>query len=70
MAQDAKKNTEMLLHLYRPMPDEYAMLHGVLCASHALDREGQNLFDTPYDSMMIARRMDEINAGASAQIKG
>lgn len=70
MAQDTKKNTERLLHLYRPLADEYGMLHGVLCASHALDREGQILFDQLFDSLTIARRMDEINAEVIAKIKG
>lgn len=59
-----QERTQSIIDNFRGNDDEFAMLKGVLCADHKFDRESEKAFDELIDSMMIAERMDELQAQA------
>lgn len=58
----ARTRTQSIIDNFRGNPDEFAMLKGVLCASHKFDRDGADAFRELVDAMMLAERLDEIIA--------
>jgi hypothetical protein len=59
-----KDRAQAIIDYYRDKAGEFAMLKGVLCIDHVLPdtRAALNI-----DLMLIAQRMDEINAAALAK---
>ena len=68
-----QQRTQRLIDHFKRWPEnEYTKLQGVLCMGHpfsiiaAEDKGTVNAIDDLFDSMMIAERMDAINAARLA----
>lgn len=66
MSIDKIRRTEALLKNFERNADEFEMLKGVLCMSHGLTWDDRKVVAPAFDNIMIARRMDEINAAFQA----
>lgn len=58
------ERTRKLLADYLGNSDEFAMLKGVLCASHAQETDDAKTLHGLFDNILIAKRMDAINNAA------
>ncbi len=65
----ATTNSENLAARFKDCPGAFYMLKGVLCATHVLSREDQLAFEKIFDTMVIARAMDDMNREALAGIR-
>lgn len=54
--------TQALIESFRGNADEFAMLKGVLCASHVGNHADKQEFEAIFNGLMIAVRMDENRA--------
>jgi hypothetical protein len=61
--------TNRVVDYFRGHGEEYSMLKGLLLATHAMDGVDARQFDSLIDTMMVAKRMDEINAATLAGVQ-
>ncbi|KVO56589.1 hypothetical protein [Burkholderia stagnalis] len=59
---EKKERTQSIIENFRGNCDEFVMLKGVLCASHQFDSAGDKAYRELIDTLMIAKRMDELRA--------
>jgi hypothetical protein len=57
---NAVKNTKEIINRYRGKNSEFYMLKGLLVACHEMSYKDQEKFQKLVDTMLIAKRMDEI----------
>ncbi len=58
--QTREERTQALIDNYRGSKDEFAMLKGVLCATHKMNYADELVFEGLLNGLMIAARMDEL----------
>lgn len=60
---DRTRRTEVFLNKWKGNAREWDYLHGVLCLSHGWNTSEFLEFTKIIDTMMIAKRLDELNHG-------
>lgn len=64
-----QKRAQAIIETFRGNSDEFAMLKGILCASHGLDYKASLELRKVICSNTIARRMDEMRREAIASLE-
>ena len=54
------ERTQQIIDYYRGLPDEFGMLKGLICATHAMTHADAGAFRELIATAQIAARMDEL----------
>ena len=66
---NAYLNTIKILEYYRNLNNEFELLKGLLCFTHPLGWKESQKYYKLIDTVLIAKRMDEINKESWNQVK-